>query len=93
MRACDVQILMRADETKGEEKMKIGVLGSGMVCATIATKLIALGNEVMLGSCKAGSEKAVARATEQMMPIWLRFYGVLGVLHFNFRVVAEGGRS
>jgi len=34
-----------------------------------------------------------ARATEQMMPIWLRLYGVLGVLHFNVRVVAEGGSS
>ena len=39
--------------------MKIGVLGTGMVGATIATKLIALGNEVMLGSRNAGSEKAV----------------------------------
>jgi 8-hydroxy-5-deazaflavin:NADPH oxidoreductase len=231
---------MRVDEAKGEEGMKIGVLGTGMVGATIATKLIALGNEVMLGSRNAGSEKAVtwaqanganasqgayaqaarfgeilfnctqgtasvealqsagadnlkgkilidvanpldfshgspptlsicntdslgeqiqrtfpetkvvktlntvncevmvnpalvpgdhdifvcgndvgakahvaellkqwfgwrsvidlgdisaARATEQMMPIWLRLYGALGVLHFNVRVVAEGGRS
>jgi len=228
------------DEAKGEKIMKIGVLGTGMVGATIATKLIALGNEVMLGSRNAGGEKAVtwaqanganasqgayaqaarfgeivfnctqgtasiealqsagavnlkgkilidvanpldfshgapptlsicntdslgeqiqrtfpeakvvktlntvncgvmvnpalvpgdhdifvcgndvdakarvaellkqgfgwrsvidlgdisaARATEQMMPIWLRLYGVLGVPHFNVRVVAEGGRS
>jgi predicted dinucleotide-binding enzyme len=228
------------DETKGEERMKIGVLGTGMVGATIATKLIELGQEVMMGSRNAGSEKAVtwaqanganasqgayaqaarfgeilfnctqgtasiealqsagadnlkgkilidvanpldfshgapptlsvcnsdslgeqiqrtfpetkvvktlntvncevmvnpalvpgdhdifvcgndedskarvaellkqwfgwrsvidlgdisaARATEQMMPIWLRLYGVLGVLHFNVRVVAEGGSS
>jgi len=36
---------------------------------------------------------SAARATEQMMPIWLRLYGALGVLHFNVRVVAEGGRS
>jgi len=36
---------------------------------------------------------SAARATEQMMPIWLRLYGVLGVMHFNVRVVAEGGRS
>jgi 8-hydroxy-5-deazaflavin:NADPH oxidoreductase len=231
---------MRVDEAKGEERMKIGVLGAGMVGATIATKLIELGQEVMMGSRNAGSEKAVtwaqanganasqgayaqaarfgeilfnctqgtasiealqsagadnlkgkilidvanpldfshgtpptlsicntdslgeqiqrtfpeakvvktlntvncevmvnpalvpgdhdifvcgndadakarvaellkqwfgwrsvidlgdisaARATEQMMPIWLRLYGVLGVLHFNVRVVAEGGRS
>jgi len=228
------------DEAKGEERMKIGVLGTGMVGATIATKLIELGQEVTMGSRNAGGEKAVkwaqanganalrgayaqaarfgeilfnctqgtasigalqsagadnlkgkilidvanpldfshgapptlsicntdslgeqiqrtfpeakvvktlntvncevmvnpalvpgdhdifvcgnnanakarvaellkqwfgwrsvidlgdisaARATEQMMPIWLRLYGVLGVPHFNVRVVAEGGRS
>ena len=39
--------------------MKIGVLGTGMVGATIATKLIELGQEVMMGSRNAGSEKAV----------------------------------
>jgi 8-hydroxy-5-deazaflavin:NADPH oxidoreductase len=42
--------------------MKIGVLGTGMVGATIATKLIALGQEVMIGSRNAGSEKAVTWA-------------------------------
>ncbi len=42
--------------------MKIGVLGTGMVGATIATKLIALGQEVMMGSRNAGNEKAVAWA-------------------------------
>jgi hypothetical protein len=31
---------------------------------------------------------SAARATEQMMPIWLRLYGVLSTLHFNVRVVA-----
>ena len=36
---------------------------------------------------------SAARATEQMMPVWLRLYGVLGALHFNFRVVAAGGVS
>jgi predicted dinucleotide-binding enzyme len=50
------------DQAKGEERMKIGVLGTGMVGVTIATKLIALGNEVMLGSRKPGNEKAVAWA-------------------------------
>jgi predicted dinucleotide-binding enzyme len=39
--------------------MKIGVLGTGMVGATIATKLIELGQEVMMGSRNAGGEKAV----------------------------------
>src|SRR5262245_9325585 len=42
--------------------MKIGVLGTGMVGTTIATKLIALGQDVMLGSRNPGSEKAVAWA-------------------------------
>src|SRR5262249_43380271 len=42
--------------------MKIGVLGAGMVGATIATKLIELGQEVMMGSRNAGSEKAVTWA-------------------------------
>ncbi len=32
---------------------------------------------------------SAARATEQMMPIWMRLYGVLGTVHFNFRVVKE----
>jgi len=50
------------DQAKGEERMKIGVLGTGMVGATIATKLIALGNEVMLGSRNPDNEKAVAWA-------------------------------
>ena len=42
--------------------MKIGVLGTGMVGATIATKLIELGQEVMMGSRNAGGEKAVTWA-------------------------------
>ncbi|MCI0630448.1 MAG: NAD(P)-binding domain-containing protein [Phycisphaerales bacterium] len=42
--------------------MKIGILGTGMVGATIATKLVALGHEVMMGSRNSGSEKAVAWA-------------------------------
>src|SRR5262245_20406039 len=50
------------NQAKGEERMKIGVLGTGIVGATIATKLIALGNEVMLGSRKPGNEKAVSWA-------------------------------
>src|SRR5262245_37643002 len=53
---------MRMDQAKGEERMKIGILGTGMVGATIATKLIALGNEVMLGSRNPDNEKAVAWA-------------------------------
>jgi predicted dinucleotide-binding enzyme len=44
--------------------MKIGVLGTGMVGQTIASKLVTLGHEVMLGSRSAGNEKALAWARE-----------------------------
>ena len=39
--------------------MKIGVLGTGSVGQTIATKLVELGHDVMLGSRTANNEKAV----------------------------------
>jgi predicted dinucleotide-binding enzyme len=38
--------------------MKIGVLGTGMVGRTIATKLVELGHEVMMGSRTATNESA-----------------------------------
>lgn len=44
--------------------MKFGVLGTGMVGQTIATKLVMLGHEVMLGSRSADNEKALAWARE-----------------------------
>jgi predicted dinucleotide-binding enzyme len=40
--------------------MKFGVLGSGMVGSTIATKLVSLGHEVRMGSRDAKNEKARA---------------------------------
>ena len=40
--------------------MKIGVLGTGMVGTTLATKLAALGHEVKLGAREAGNPKAAA---------------------------------
>lgn len=40
--------------------MKIGVLGTGMVGETIATKLVALGHDVKMGSRSASNEKAIA---------------------------------
>jgi predicted dinucleotide-binding enzyme len=40
--------------------MKFAVLGTGMVGQTIASKLVALGHEVKMGSRSAGSEKALA---------------------------------
>jgi predicted dinucleotide-binding enzyme len=43
--------------------MKIGVLGTGMVGHAIASKLIALGHEVMMGSRTAGNPKAEAWAS------------------------------
>jgi predicted dinucleotide-binding enzyme len=40
--------------------MRVGVLGTGTVGRTLASKLVALGHEVMMGSRKAGNETAVA---------------------------------
>lgn len=40
--------------------MKIAVLGTGTVGQVIASKLVSLGHEVMMGSRTAGNEKAVA---------------------------------
>ena len=40
--------------------MRIGVLGTGMVGKTIATKLIALDHAVKMGARSAGNEKALA---------------------------------
>ncbi|MBQ6682307.1 MAG: NAD(P)-binding domain-containing protein [Prevotella sp.] len=42
--------------------MKYGVLGTGDVAQTIATKLVELGHEVMMGSRTANNEKATAWA-------------------------------
>jgi predicted dinucleotide-binding enzyme len=44
--------------------MKIGVLGTGSVGQMIASKLVALGHEVKMGSRAAGNEKAVAWAAK-----------------------------
>jgi 8-hydroxy-5-deazaflavin:NADPH oxidoreductase len=43
--------------------MRIGVLGTGVVGQTIATKLVELGHEVKMGSRSAGNEKAVEWAS------------------------------
>src|SRR5262245_24468492 len=42
--------------------MKIGVMGTGMVGDAIASKLVALGHEVMIGSRESNNPKAVAWA-------------------------------
>ena len=42
--------------------MKIGVLGTGVVGHTIASKLVSVGQEVKMGSRQAGNDKAVAWA-------------------------------
>lgn len=44
--------------------MKYAVLGTGMVGKRIATKLVSLGHEVMMGSRTSTNEKAVAWAEE-----------------------------
>lgn len=45
--------------------MKIGVLGTGNVGATIGAKLIELGHEVKMGARQAGNEKALAFVSAQ----------------------------
>ncbi len=40
--------------------MKIGVLGTGMVGATIGSNLVQLGHDVMMGSRSKSNEKAAA---------------------------------
>src|SRR5687767_11798559 len=40
--------------------MKLGILGTGMVGATIGSKLVALGHDVVMGSRTAGGDKALA---------------------------------
>jgi 8-hydroxy-5-deazaflavin:NADPH oxidoreductase len=42
--------------------MKIGILGTGMVGQAIASKLVALGHQVMMGSRTANNDKAQAWA-------------------------------
>ena len=44
--------------------MNVGVLGTGMVGTSIATKLLQLGHSVRMGSRAAGNEKAVAWAEQ-----------------------------
>ena len=44
----------------GWEKMRIGVLGTGVVGKTLATRLVKLGHDVRMGSRTAGGEKAKA---------------------------------
>ena len=44
--------------------MKIGILGTGMVGATLGTKLVQVGHEVMMGSRSANNENAMKWARE-----------------------------
>jgi 8-hydroxy-5-deazaflavin:NADPH oxidoreductase len=44
--------------------VRIGVLGTGVVGRTLASKLVSLGHEVMMGSRRAGNEAAAAWAEE-----------------------------
>ena len=39
--------------------MRYGVLGTGMVGSTLATKLVSMGNDVMIGSRTANNDKAL----------------------------------
>lgn len=66
--------------------MKIGVLGTGMVGGTIATKLVELDHEVQMGSRDAFNEKAaawVARAGEGASQGTFADAAAFGELVFN----------
>jgi len=66
--------------------MRIGVLGTGMVGKTIATKLVGLGHEVMMGSRTADHEGAaewVASAGEGASQGTFADAAALGELVFN----------
>ena len=61
--------------------MRIGVLGTGMVGRAIASRLVALGHEVMMGSRTADNEAATA---------WAAQAGA-GASHGAFADAAAGG--
>jgi 8-hydroxy-5-deazaflavin:NADPH oxidoreductase len=61
--------------------MRIGVLGTGIVGSTIASKLVALGHEVKMGSRTATNEKAAA---------WAKGAGA-GASHGTFADAAASG--
>lgn len=66
--------------------MRIGVLGTGMVGPSIATKLVALGHDVRMGSRDAASEKAaewVASAGERASQGTFADAASFGELVFN----------
>jgi predicted dinucleotide-binding enzyme len=42
-----------------DDRLKVGILGTGMVGATLGSKLIQLGHEVRMGSRLTNNEKAV----------------------------------
>ena len=72
--------------------MKIGVLGTGGVGRTLATKLVSTGHEVRLGSRTRDNEKAVARVksagemargAEAYLLLWLRLWGALKTTDLN----------
>ena len=74
--------------------MKIAVLGTGMVGNAIATKLVQLRHQVMMGSRTANSvidlgDISNSRGTEMFLALWVRLWGALGTPHFNIRVVRE----
>jgi 8-hydroxy-5-deazaflavin:NADPH oxidoreductase len=85
--------------------MKISVLGTGLVGETIASKLVALGHEVKMGSRSANNEKASAwvkkagaKASQGTFADAAAFgellfnclWGVLGTPDFNIQIVKKG---
>jgi hypothetical protein len=70
--------------------MRIGVLGSGMVGNATAGEAsldaLRLAGEANLAG-KVLGDLSAARATEMLIPVWLRLWGRLQAPMFNFKVV------
>ena len=64
--------------------MRIAVFGTGMVGQALAARLAEQGHDVMVGTRDVAQ---AARATEMLLPIWLRLFGVFKTPLFNFKVV------
>jgi lactate dehydrogenase-like 2-hydroxyacid dehydrogenase len=64
--------------------MQIGVLGTGIVGRTIATRLAGLGHDTVIGT----RDPAATSGTELLLPIWPSLMGATGLppSSFQFRI-------
>ncbi len=67
--------------------MNFGVLGTGMVGRTVASKLVELGMPPVLSVCN--DDSLGARGTEMYLPLWLRLFAAKGSGHLNVKVISK----